>query len=198
MNLSLTHTPQPWPFGCMNYSLYSLLGDSRILDSVAECSGGRFKLAMFKLGYYLHPLFVDQTDSHVTSPEWWRKAINEDFVCHASNGLVVAVPLLVDIKSPGFAGVAHCVGVAILGRPGLPVIVFDPGLPQQVEFETIEQFAASIYGKCYHVYEVGECNEDRFESCHGPDQPHVMPGIRERWQQMMALNSVPVHENAAV
>jgi hypothetical protein len=48
----------------------------------------------------------------------------------------------------------HCAGVAVLGKPGLPVIVFDPTQPTQLAFETLADFSASTYGRCIMVNEV--------------------------------------------
>ena len=50
------HVPQPWPWGCMNYALYALTGDKRILDYAEEASENRFALRMHRLGYYFNVL----------------------------------------------------------------------------------------------------------------------------------------------
>jgi hypothetical protein len=64
MNLLLQHTPQPFPWGSMYYALYSLVGDERILSDVTESATNRFNLLMAELGYHLHPLWLDQTDTY--------------------------------------------------------------------------------------------------------------------------------------
>ena len=185
MQLTLDNKRQPFPWGCQYYALYSLVGDERILADTSECSDGRFRLQMAQLGYHLHPAWVDQTDTYTTTPEWWRKVVTtEDVERYADAPSLTAIPMLVDVRSTGFAGVAHRVGIAVLAKPGLPVLVFDPAQDEKQEFETLEDFIASPYSQCFHVYLLFDGSPTFFTGCYGPDAPHVTPAVRGRWQQL--------------
>jgi hypothetical protein len=42
---------------------------------VTESATNRFNLLMAELGYHLHPLWLDQTDTYPAPPEWWSKVL---------------------------------------------------------------------------------------------------------------------------
>lgn len=178
MNLSLHHTPQPFPWGSMYYALYSLVGDERLLADVTESATNRFNLLMSELGYHLHPLWLDQTDTYPAPPEWWAKVLLWDASSYdpASELAPPVLPLLLHLAT-------HAVGVGITAKPGLPVVVFDPTQPAQQEYDTLANFVASPYGRCTQVYEVSlRRGLDSFTPVFGPGLPHVRPTARLAWE----------------
>lgn len=169
MNLPLHHTPQPFPWGSMHYALYSLVGDERILADVTEASPNRFNALMATHGYYLHPLWVDQTSSCPTTPAWWAQVLSWDATGYCPGDAVGITPLLLHLPT-------HCAGAAVLGKPGLPVIVFDPTQAEQLAFDTLADFSASAYGQCILVSEVSILHGlDFFPAAFAPGLPHVRP-----------------------
>jgi len=178
MNLLLQHTPQPSPWGCQYYALYSLVGDERILADVTEASPNRFNTLMAELGYHLHPLWVDQTSNCPTTPAWWAKVLSWDATGYCAGDAVGITPLLLHLPT-------HCAGAAVLGKPGLPVVVFDPTQPEQLRFETLADFSTSTYGQCIMVSEVSILRGlDFFPAAFAPRLPHVRPEVRETTQGM--------------
>lgn len=178
MNLPLHHTPQPFPWGSMYYALYSLVGDERILADVTEASPNRFNALMAAHGYYLHPLWLDQTDTYPAPPEWWAKVLLWDASSYdlSSELAPPVLPLLLHLAT-------HAVGVGITAKPGLPVVVFDPTQPVQQDFATLADFVASPYGRCTQVYEVSLSRGlDSFTPVFGPGLPHVRPTARLAWE----------------
>ena len=185
MTLTLQHTPQPFPWGSMYYALYSLVGDKRILADVTESATNRFNLLMAGLGYHLHPLWLDQTDTYPTPPEWWAKVLQWDVSsCDPASDLPAPVmPLLLHLPT-------HALGAAVTARPGLPVVLFDPTQGQAQTFATLADFAASPYGRCTQVYEVGlERSMGHFTSFFGPGLPHVRPTVRLAWEATQGMRA---------
>lgn len=185
MNLLLQHTPQPFPWGSMYYALYSLVGDERILADVTESATNRFNLLMGELGYHLHPLWLDQTDTYPAPPEWWSKMLVWDASSYDPSGELVppVMPLLLHLPT-------HAVGVGITAKPGLPVVVFDPTQPTQQDFATLADFVASPYGRCTQLYEVGpQRTLDSFTSFFGPELPHVRPEARLAWDATQGMHA---------
>lgn len=169
MTLTLQHTPQPFPWGSLYYALYSLVGDERILVDVTESATNRFNLLMAELGYHLHPLWLDQTDTYPAPPEWWAKVLLWDASSYDPSSDLPApvLPLLLHLPT-------HAVGVGVTAKPGLPVVVFDPSQPAQQEFATLVDFVASPYGRCTQVYEVSlERGLTYFAPVFGPMLPCV-------------------------
>jgi len=79
----------------------------------------------------------------------------------------------------------HCAGAAVLGKPGLPVVVFDPTQPEQLRFETLADFSTSTYGRwrCVMVSEVSIlCGLSFFPLAFAPRLPHVRPEARLAWE----------------
>ena len=176
MNLLLKHTPQPLQWGSMYYALYSLVGDERILADVTESATNRFNLLMAELGYHLHPLWLDQTDTYPAPPEWWAKMLLWDATDYCEDDVAPVMPLLLHLPS-------HAVSVGITAKPGLPVVVFDPTQPAQQDFATLADFVASPYGRCTQLYEVGPRRTlDSFTSFFGPGLPRVRPEARLAWE----------------
>lgn len=176
MTLTLQHTPQPFPWGSMYYALYSLVGDARILADVTESSVGRFTLHMAELGYHLHPLWLDQTDTYPAPAAWWGKALGWDPAGYDEAQPAPVLPLLLHLPT-------HCVGVAVSARPGLPVTLFDPTQAQAQSFASLADLVASAYGQCTQVYEVGLARGlDYYRPVFGPGLPHVRPAVRLAWE----------------
>ena len=128
--------------------------------------------------YHLHPLWVDQTSNCPTTPAWWAKVLSWDATGYCAGDAVGITPLLLHLPT-------HCAGAAVLGKPGLPVVVFDPTQPEQLRFETLADFSTSTYGQCIMVSEVSILRGlDFFPAAFAPRLPHVRPEVRETTQGM--------------
>lgn len=172
MTLTLQHTPQPFPWGSMYYALYSLVGDERILADVTEANPNRFNSLMAEAGYYLHPLWVDQTSTCTTSPAWWANVLRWNAADYCADEAPGIMPLLLHLPT-------HCAGAAVLNKPGLPVVVFDSTQPAQLRFETLADFSISAYGRCIMVSEVSILRGLYFfPPAFAPELPHVRPEAR--------------------
>jgi hypothetical protein len=188
MELYLKHTPQPFPWGCQYYSLYSLVGDCRILDDVTECNSTRFEERARELGYLLHRIYADTTCTVPMPDVLWDKLFRGAEGVARLGGF--EVPFIIDTNSLRHRGVFHTVGITLRGRfDGCPedfisVRVFDPAAAGEKEFQTLADFLASRYGKVYELKQVMPLKhfDELFPKWFGPDAPHVHPETRKAWE----------------
>lgn len=194
MDLYLRHTPQPFPWGCQYYSLYSLLGDERILDDVTECNSTRFEERARELGYFLYRIYADVTCTVPMPAGLWEKLFGGPEGIERLQGF--EVPFLIDTDSLRIRGVNHTVGITLTGVRAadtnysdadfIRVEVFDPGAAGVKSF-TLAEFLASPYGRVYELKQVMplEGFDDLFPKHFGPDAPHVRPEVRQAYYQSL-------------
>jgi hypothetical protein len=189
MDLYLKHTPQPWPWGCQHYSLYSLLGDERILDDVTECNSTRFEERARELGYLLHRIYADTTCTVPMPAVLWDKLFGG--AQGVANLAGFEVPFIIDTNSLRHRGVFHTVGLTMTGHQGscvddarISFKIFDPGAAGEKEFDSLGSFLASPYGKVYELKQVMPLKhfDELFPKWFGPDAPHVHPEARKAWE----------------
>lgn len=184
MQPHLQHTPQPWPWGCQYYALYSLVGDERILADVTEANSIRFDERARALGYYLNYLYADATCT-VTMPEsvWQRLLGGADGVAALQGNVGL---FLVSVRLHKTRYVLHTVGIALraVGDSELAVQVFDPSAAGEKEYATLADYLASPYGQVYDLKQVLPLArlEAELPHAYGPDAAHVHPATRQAWE----------------
>ena len=204
MQLLLKHTPQPWPWGCQYYSLYSLLGDERILADVTECNSTRFEERARELGYFLYRIYADVTCTVPMPSVLWEKLFGGAEGMARLEGY--EVPFLIDTHSLKHPSVYHTVAITLRVRfAGCPeafisVRVFDPGCAGEKEFETLADFLASGYGRVYELKQVMplERFDELFPKHFGPDAAHVSPEVRQAWENTLRTVSILPEAAAAI
>ena len=187
MQLFLKHTPQPWPWGCQYYSLYSLLGDERILADVTEANSIRFDERARELGYYLSYVYADCTCTVLMPESVWQKALGgADGVAALQGNIGV---FLLSVRSPKHQGIMHTVGLALraVSEAELAAQVFDPSAAGEKEFCTLADFLASPYGQVYDLKQVLPLARLAAElpRAFGPDAAHVSPEVRHAYCQSL-------------
>jgi hypothetical protein len=192
MHLFLQHTPQPFPWGCQYYSLYSLVGDCRILDDVTECNSTRFEERARELGYLLHRIYADTTCTVPMPYVLWERLFGGSEGVARLQGF--DVPFIIDINSLRNKGVFHTVGIVLTPhaenhpecevKDYISVRVFDPGAAGEKEYATLADFIASPYGKVYELKQVMPLKhfDELFPKHYGPDAVHVHPETRKAWE----------------
>lgn len=199
MELFLQHTPQPWPWGCQYYSLYSLLGDTRILDDVTECNSTRFEERARDLGYYLHRIYADTTCTVPMPGVLWDKLFGGPEGVARLGGF--EVPFIIDTNSLRHRGVFHTVGMTMTGHPAVSECfddsrisfrVFDPAAAGEKVFESLGAFLDSPYGKVYELKQVMPLKhfDELFPKYYGPDAAHVHPETRKAWEASLLAKEV--------
>jgi hypothetical protein len=187
MQLTLQHTRQPFPWGCQYYSLYSLLGDERILEDVTESNGHRFEERARQLGYFLSWLYCDCSCSVPMPESVWQKLFGGTVGVEVLQGHVG--PFLIDVRSPRNQHVMHTVAIALRAssETELSVQVFDPCAAGEKEFCTLADFLASPYGRVYGLKQVLSLThyEEVMPKAFGPDAAHVRPEVREAYNQSL-------------
>jgi hypothetical protein len=194
MDLYLRHTPQPWPWGCQYYALYSLLGDERILADVTECNSTRFEERARELGYFLHRIYADCTCTVPMPAVLWDKLFGGSEGVARLGGF--EVPFIIDIDSLRIRGVNHTVGITMTGRqveggcPGDKYIsfrVFDPGAAGEKVFDSLGDFLDSAYGRVYELKQVMPFKhfDELFPKHFGPDATHVRLEVRQAYCQSL-------------
>jgi hypothetical protein len=189
--LYLQHTPQPFPWGCQYYSLYSLLGDARILEDVTECNSTRFEERARDLGYLLHRISADTTCTVPMPDVLWDKIFGGAEGAARLGGF--EVPFIIDTNSLRHRGVFHTVGLTMTGYQEegscdgdqyIRFRVFDPAAAGEKEFDSLGSFLASPYGKVYELKQVMPLKhfDELFPKHFGPDAPHVHPETRKAWE----------------
>lgn len=184
MDLYLQHTPQPWPWGCQYYSLYSLVGNDAILSDVTEANGGRFEERARELGYLLSPLYMECSCTVPMPESVWLKLFGGTVGVEVLQGYVG--PFLIDVHSPRNRNVMHTVAIALraVSDSELGVQVFDPSAAGEKEFCTLADFLTSPYGKVYGLKQVLYLAQfdEVMPRAYGPDGPHVRPEVRQAWE----------------
>lgn len=184
MDLYLQHTPQPFPWGCQYYSLFSLVGDARILDDVTEANGHRFEERARELGYFLSTLYCECSCTVPMPEAVWLKLFGGAVGVDVLQGHVG--PFLIDVNSPRNRHVMHTVGIALRGvsETELLVQVFDPAAAGEKEYATLADFLTSPYGKVYGLKQVLPMAhfEEVIPKAFGPDAAHVHPETRKAWE----------------
>ena len=187
MDLYLRHTPQPFPWGCQYYALYSLLGDARILDDVTECNAMRFDERARELGYFLSYAYCECTCTIPMPAAVWQQLFGGTAGVEWLRGNVG--PFLIDIRSPRHLSVMHTVGIALraVSEEELAVQVFDPSAAGEKEFATLGEFLASPYGKVYGLKQVLPVADLKqvLPTQFGPDAAHVRPEVRQAYCQSL-------------
>jgi hypothetical protein len=194
MTLYLQHTPQPWPWGCQYYALYSLLGDERILADVTECNSTRFEERARELGYFLHRVYADTTCTVPMPSVLWDKLFGGSEGVARLGGF--EVPFLIDTNSLRHRGVFHTIGLTMTGcqvEGGcegdcyIRFRVFDPGAAGEKEFDSLGAFLDSPYGRVYELKQVMPLKhfDELFPKHFGPDAPHVRPEVRQAYCQSL-------------
>ena len=187
MQLFLQHTPQPFPWGCQYYSLYSLLGDERILADVTESNGHRFEERARELGYFFSRLYTECSLTVPMPASVWKKLFGGVTGVEVLQGNVG--PFLIDVHSPRARHVMHTVAIALRAASDseLVVQVFDPSAAGEKEFCTLADFLASPYGKVYGLKQVLSLAhyEEVMPKAFGPDAPHVHPEVRQAYYQSL-------------
>lgn len=182
--LHLQHTPQPFPWGCQYYSLYSLLGDERILEDVTECNAIRFDERARDLGYFLCYVYCECTCTLPMPEAVWQHMFGGAAGVEWLRGNVGL--FLIDVRSPRHLSVMHTVGIALraVSESELAVQVFDPSAAGEKEFCTLADFLASPYGKVYGLKQVLSVADlaQVLPTTFGPDAPHVHPDVRQAWK----------------
>jgi hypothetical protein len=188
MDLYLKHTPQPWPWGCQYYSLYSLVGNDSLLADVTEANSIRFDERARELGYYLSYVYSDCTCTAYMPEAAWQKALGGTDGVAALQGNVGA--FLIGLPSPKNRRIMHTVGIAMraVSDSELAVQVFDPAAAGEKEYATLADFLASPYGKVYDLKQVLPLARLAAElpRAFGPDAAHVRPEVREAYYQSLA------------
>jgi hypothetical protein len=196
MDLYLQHTPQPWPWGCQYYALYSLVGDCRLLDDVTECNSTRFEERARDLGYLLHRVYADTTCTVPMPYLLWERLFGGAEGVARLQGFDVA--FIIDTNSIRHKAIFHTVGIVLTPHHGydrdcqaedyISVRVFDPAAAGEKEYETLAAFLASPYGKVYELKQVMPLAhfDDLFPKYFGPDAAHVRPEVREAYYQSLA------------
>jgi hypothetical protein len=191
MHLFLQHTPQPWPWGCQYFSLYSLTGDERILDDVTECNSTRFEERARELGYFIYRVYADVTCTVPMPKDLWGRLFGGPEGIARLQGF--EMPFLIDIDSLRMRGVKHTVAITLTGVAAadtnyatedfISVKVFDPGAAGEKYFPTLPDFLASPYGRVYELKQVMpiERFDELFPKHFGPDAAHVRPEVRQAW-----------------
>ena len=193
MQLHLQHTPQPWPWGCQYYSLFSLVGDCRLLEDVTECNSTRFEERARELGYLLHRVYADVTCTVPMPAVLWDKLFGGPEGVERLGGF--EVPFIIDTNSRKHRDVFHTVGITLRGRfpdcdsvrDYISVRVFDPSAAGEKEYDTLADFLASPYGQVYELKQVMPLAHfnDLFPSAFGPDAAHVRPEVRAAYCQSL-------------
>lgn len=183
MELFLKHTPQPYPWGCQYYSLYSLVGNESILLDVTESNGHRFEECARGLGYIFSPLYTECSLTVPMPEAVWQTLFGGTVGVEVLQGHVG--PFLIDVRSPKHRDVMHTVAIALraVSETELGVQVFDPSAAGEKEYSTLADFLASPYGKVYGLRQVlalGEF-EQVMPKAFGPDAPHVHPDTRQAY-----------------
>jgi hypothetical protein len=184
MQLFLQHTPQPFPWGCQHYSLYSLVGDKRLLDDVTESNGQRFEEHARSLGYFFSVLYTECSLTVPMPNSVWERLFGGTAGVEVLQGHVG--PFLIDVRSPRARHVMHTVAIALraASESELLVQVFDPSAAGEKEYATLADFLASPYGQVYGLKQVLllEQFEQVMPRAFGPDAPHVRPEVRQAWE----------------
>lgn len=195
MQLHLHHTPQPWPWGCQYYSLYSLVGDERLLDDVTEANGIRFDERARELGYLFQYLYAEGTCTVPMPEQVWHKLLGGAEGVTALQGNVGL--FLVGVRSHKHRDVLHTVGLAFraVSDNELAVQVFDPAAAGEKEYATLAAFLASPYGQVYELKQVLDLAQmDLMPRAYGPDAAHVSPTTRQAWEN--TLRTIPLTSDA--
>lgn len=194
MQLTLQHTPQPFPWGCQYYSLYSLVGDARLLDDVTECNSTRFEERARELGYFLYRVYADVTCTVPMPAVLWENLFGGAEGIERLAGF--EVPFIIDTDSLKIRGINHTVGITLTGVRAtdtnyaeadfIRVEVFDPGAAGVKSF-TLADFLASPYGRVYELKQVMPLAhfDEVFPKQFGPDAPHVHPEVRQAYYQSL-------------
>jgi hypothetical protein len=191
MELYLKHTPQPFPWGCQYYSLYSLVGDARLLDDVTECNSTSFEERARELGYFLHRIYADSTCTVPMPTVLWDKIFGGPEGVERLGGF--EVPFILDIDSLRMRGVFHTVGITMTGHQGscsddysISFKVFDPGAAGEKVFDSLGSFLDSAYGRVYELKQVMPLKhfDELFPKHFGPDAVHVRPEVRQAATQL--------------
>jgi len=184
MQLFLQHTPQPFPWGCQYYSLYSLVGDARLLDDVTESNGQRFEEHARALGYFFSVLYTECSLTVPMPASVWERLLGGTAGVQVLQGHVG--PFLIDVRSPRARHVMHTVAIALraASESELLVQVFDPSAAGEKEYATLADFLASPYGQVYGLKQVLSLAhfEEVMPRAFGPDAPHVRPEVRAAWE----------------
>lgn len=187
MDLYLQHTPQPFPWGCQYYALYSLVGDCRILDDVTECNSTRFEERARDLGYLLHRLYADTTCTVPMPYILWERLFGGAEAVARLGGF--EVPFIIDTNSRRHSGVFHTVAMTMTGHEDgvISVRVFDPAAAGEKVYPSLVHFLNSAYGKVYELKQVMPLAyfDDLFPKYFGPDAAHVRPEVREAYYQSL-------------
>jgi hypothetical protein len=187
MQLYLQHTPQPFPWGCQYYSLYSLTGDTRLLWDVTESNGHRFEEYARSLGYFFSPLYTECSLTVPMPASVWEKLFGGTTGVEVLHGNVG--PFLIDVRSPRARHVMHTVAIALRAASDseLVVQVFDPSAAGEKEYCTLADFLASPYGKVYGLKQVLPLAdyEQVMPKAFGPDAPHVHPEVRQAYYESL-------------
>lgn len=191
MQLTLQHTRQPFPWGCQYYSLYSLLGDERILEDVTECNSTRFEERARDLGYFLHRIYADCTCTVPMPGVLWDKLFVGPEAVARLGGF--EVPFIIDTNSRRHPGVFHTVGLTMTGHEDgvITVRVFDPAAAGEKVYPSLGHFLNSAYGKVYELKQVMPLKhfDDLFPKHFGPDAPHVRPEVRQAYYQSLSTEA---------
>jgi hypothetical protein len=184
MHLFLQHTPQPFPWGCQYYSLYSLVGNDTLLSDVTECNAMRFDERARELGYFLSYAYCECTCTVPMPEAVWQKIFGGTAGVEWLQGRVG--PFLIDVRSPRHRSVMHTVGIALraVSETEIAVQVFDPSAAGEKEFCTLADFLASPYGQVYSLKQVLWLADidDVLPKQFGPDATHVHPETRKAWE----------------
>jgi hypothetical protein len=187
MQLTLQHIAQPFPWGCQYFSLYSLVGDVRLLDDVTESNGHRFEERARELGYFFSPLYTECSLTVPMPASVWEKLFGGTTGVEVLHGNVG--PFLIDVRSPRNRHVMHTVAIALraASETELLVQVFDPSAAGEKEFATLADFLASPYGQVYGLKQVLLLAdyEEVMPKAFGPDAPHVHPETRQAYYQSL-------------
>ena len=183
----LHHTPQPWPWGCQYYALYSLVGDEQLLADVTEANSIRFDERARALGYYLNYLYAEATCTVAMPESVWQGLLGGAEGVAALQGNVGL--FLISVRLHKTRYVLHTVGLALraVSDTELAVQVFDPSAAGEKEYPSLAAFLASPYGQVYELKQVLPLArlEAELPRAFGPDAAHVSPTTRQAWESTL-------------